>query len=220
MSFALRTFIAQRACLRAPSSARAASSRSARSILDDDSTPVDLSEDNDAVDGIRSPNPRRKPPLEQTPASWAAHRATLKQAFPDGWNPPRKLSREAMEGLRQLHRVDPETFTTPVLAERFRVSPEAVRRILKSRWAPPPERRAKLIKKEAEAKAQFLSLSALRERMEARQVLQSKMDMRAARRGDELEMDGEEAADAEEEEGGRRQMPVRGINARDRLTFE
>jgi hypothetical protein len=63
-------------------------------------------------------------------------------------------------------------------------------------------------------------LSALRERMEARLVLQSKMDMRAARRGDELEMDGEEAVDAEEEEAGRRQMPVRGINARDRLTFE
>ncbi|KAJ7765153.1 hypothetical protein B0H14DRAFT_2181951, partial [Mycena olivaceomarginata] len=85
----------------------------------------------------------------------------------------------AIEGLRQLHRVDPETFTMPVLAARFR--PEAVRRILKSRWAPPPERRAKLIKKEAEAKAQFLSLSALKERIEARQVLQSKMDMRAAR---------------------------------------
>ncbi|KAF7325314.1 Acylpeptide hydrolase [Mycena venus] len=163
--FALRSFVAQRVYLRASSSAHPAcrhASRSARSILDDDSTPVDLSEDNDAVDGIRTPNPRRKPSLEPTPAAWQAHRAALKEAFPDGWNPPRKLSREAMEGLRQLHRVNPETFTTSVLAERFRVSPEAVRRILKSRWAPPPERRAKLIKKEAEAKAQFLSLSALR----------------------------------------------------------
>ncbi|KAJ7869174.1 hypothetical protein B0H14DRAFT_2278213, partial [Mycena olivaceomarginata] len=94
-----------------------------------------------------------------------------------------QMEARAMEGLRQLHRVDPETFTTPVLAARFRVSPEAVRRILKSRWAPPPERRAKLIKKEAEAKAkaQFLSLNALKERMEARQVLDSKMDMRVAR---------------------------------------
>ncbi|KAJ6588755.1 hypothetical protein B0H19DRAFT_893515, partial [Mycena capillaripes] len=71
---------------------------------------------------------------------WTAHRAALKSAFPGGWDPPRKLSREAMDGLRQLHRVDPERFTTPVLAERFRVSPEAVRRILKSRWAPPADK--------------------------------------------------------------------------------
>ncbi|KAJ7044111.1 hypothetical protein C8F04DRAFT_909802, partial [Mycena alexandri] len=119
-----------------------------RSILDDDSTPVDLSEDNDAVDGIRSPSHRRKPPTEPTPATWQTHRASLKEAFPDGWNPPRKLSREAMDGLRQLHRVDPETFTTPVLAERFRISPEGVRRILKSRWTPPPQRRAELLKRE------------------------------------------------------------------------
>jgi hypothetical protein len=62
-----------------------------------------------------------------------------------------QVEARAIEGLRQLHRVDPETFTTPVLAARFRVSPEAGRRILKSRWAPPPERSAKLIKKEAEA---------------------------------------------------------------------
>ncbi|KAJ7927474.1 hypothetical protein B0H13DRAFT_1970536, partial [Mycena leptocephala] len=160
----------QRCCLRASTSTRAVrhSSRSARAILDDDSAPVDLSEDNDAVDGRRPATPRRAPSLQPTPAAWQTHRAALKSAFPGGWDPPRKLSREAMDGLRQLHRVDPERFTTPVLAERFRISPEAVRRILKSRWAPPPGKKAKLIKREVQAKAQFLSLSALRERMEAR----------------------------------------------------
>ncbi|KAJ7485459.1 hypothetical protein FB451DRAFT_984776, partial [Mycena latifolia] len=120
-----------------------------RAILDDDDTPVDLTEDSDAVDGRRPSPVRRAPSLEPTPAAWQAHRRALKDAFPAGWNPPRKLSRDAMDGLRQLHRVDPATFSTPVLAERFRVSPEAVRRILKSRWAPPPEVRTRLVKREA-----------------------------------------------------------------------
>ncbi|KAJ7931322.1 hypothetical protein B0H13DRAFT_863272 [Mycena leptocephala] len=157
-------------CLRASTSTRAArhSLRSARVILDGDSAPADLSEDNDAVDGRRPAASRRAPSLQPTSATWQTHRAALKSAFLGGWGPPRKLSREAMDGLRQLHRVDPERFTTPVLAERFRISPEAVRRILKSRWAPPPGKKAKLIKREVQAKAQFLSLSALRERMEAR----------------------------------------------------
>jgi len=41
-----------------------------------------------------------------------------------------------MDGIRELHRIDPEKFTTPFLADRFRVSPEAIRRILKSKWVP------------------------------------------------------------------------------------
>ncbi|KAF8190401.1 Neugrin-domain-containing protein [Mycena galopus ATCC 62051] len=218
MFFALRAFVGQRVCR--SSGILRYSTRSARSILDDDSTPVDLSEDNDAVNGVRARNSNKPSTPERTPAEWKAHRASLKEAFPAGWNPPRKLSREAMDGLRQLHRVDPETFTTPVLAERFRVSPEAVRRILKSQWTPPPERRTKMIKKATEAKAQFLSLSALKERMEARRVMESRMDMRAARRNDGLEFDNEEDAEPEEEGGGHRNWPMRGIHPRDKLTFE
>ncbi|KAF8320441.1 hypothetical protein DL93DRAFT_2045601, partial [Clavulina sp. PMI_390] len=65
-----------------------------------------------------------------------AHKAAMKRSFPAGWNPPKKLSREAMEGLRALHGHDPETFTTAALATRFKISPEAVRRILRSKWKP------------------------------------------------------------------------------------
>ncbi|KAJ4474190.1 hypothetical protein C8R41DRAFT_740844, partial [Lentinula lateritia] len=68
------------------------------------------------------------------------HREVIREEFPDGWNPPRKLSREAMEGLRQLYHLDKTKFTTPVLAEKFKISPEAVRRILKSRWEQPKEK--------------------------------------------------------------------------------
>ncbi|KAJ7512627.1 hypothetical protein B0H11DRAFT_1946587 [Mycena galericulata] len=192
-----------RALVLRPAAAARRLSRSARSILEDDSIPVDLSEDNDAVNGVRSP----ALPLTPTPPAWQAHRQSLRHSFPDGWNPPRKLSREAMDGLRQLHRVDPATFTTPVLAERFRISPEAVRRILKSRWEPPPQQRTKLLKREAQAKAQFRSLSSLRERMEARRVLESKSHLRAAKNAD---VDWDARGDA----------PARGVHPADRLTFE
>lgn len=76
----------------------------------------------------------------------------MKKSFPDGWNPPKKLSREAMDGLRTLHNHDPETFTTTALATRFKISPEAVRRILKSRWQPDGSRLAKIAEKEAQAR--------------------------------------------------------------------
>jgi hypothetical protein len=35
---------------------------------------------------------------------WAAHKNTLWKRFPYGWRPDRKVSPEAMEGIRTLHR--------------------------------------------------------------------------------------------------------------------
>jgi uncharacterized protein YnzC (UPF0291/DUF896 family) len=61
-----------------------------------------------------------------------------------------------MDGLRMLHAQNPDIFTTPLLANRFRISPEAVRRILKSKWEPTKEKRQKL---------------AVREKMETQQRL-------------------------------------------------
>lgn len=63
----------------------------------------------------------------------------MKEKFPDGWAPRRTVSREARGLLRLLHQSDPEQFTTSVLAERFRISPEAARRILKSKFELPEE---------------------------------------------------------------------------------
>ncbi|KZP15307.1 hypothetical protein FIBSPDRAFT_705925, partial [Athelia psychrophila] len=71
---------------------------------------------------------------------WRRHARVIKEAFPSGWQPPKKLSRDAMEGLRLLHKQNPDIFTTPVLAEKFRISPEGVRRVLKSKWEPSRER--------------------------------------------------------------------------------
>ncbi|KAK0192809.1 hypothetical protein F5146DRAFT_873895, partial [Armillaria mellea] len=127
-------------------------SPSHKSILDDDSpVKVDLTEDNDVVNRVRASTPpihRRKPSKVATPEEYARHRKTMKQRFPEGWNPPRKISREAMDGLRELHQFDPGKFCTTVLADKFKISPDAVRRILKGRWEPSRERRIEMRAKE------------------------------------------------------------------------
>ena len=79
----------------------------------------------------------------------------MKKRFPEGWAPPRKISRSAMDALRQLHQIDPEGMTTAVLAEKFKISPEAVRRILKSKWTPSQEKKEKLDMREKEMRARI-----------------------------------------------------------------
>ena len=80
----------------------------------------------------------------------------MEASFPDGWNPPRKLSREAMAGLRSLHATNPQLFSTPMLAEKFRISPEAVRRILKAKWVPRGEERARMARRERVRKEEWV----------------------------------------------------------------
>jgi len=68
---------------------------------------------------------------------WQTQKEALKDKFGDaGWNPRKKLSPDTMEGIRALHAENPDKYSTPMLAEHFKVSPEAVRRILKSKWRP------------------------------------------------------------------------------------
>jgi len=69
--------------------------------------------------------------------AWQAHKAALKEKLNgEAWNPRKKLSPDTMDGIRHLNSTQPEKFTTPVLAQHFKVSPEAIRRILKSKWQP------------------------------------------------------------------------------------
>jgi hypothetical protein len=143
----------------------------------EDGAKLDLSEDNEIVNGARPGTPpphERTPPESPTPYEHKAHRETLQKLFPAGWSPPKKLSRQAMDGLRQLHRFDPDMFTTPVLADKFKVSPEAVRRILKSKWEPTREKRIKLVEREREARGERIKLSRLKERREAKEVVELK----------------------------------------------
>jgi len=74
---------------------------------------------------------------------WQIQREALKGKFPEGWRPRKRLSPDALDGIRALHTQFPEQYTTEVLARNFEVSPEAIRRILKSKWTPSPEEETK-----------------------------------------------------------------------------
>lgn len=79
-----------------------------------------------------APNTDEQEPLN--PPEWYSHKKAMKKEFPAGWAPPKRISREAIDLLRLLQRSNPTTYTTPILAERFKISPESVRRILKSQF--------------------------------------------------------------------------------------
>ncbi|TWU74131.1 Required for respiratory growth protein 9 mitochondrial [Metarhizium rileyi] len=79
--------------------------------------------------------PDRKTARPKTP-DWKAQKAALKEKFPQGWLPRKRLSPDALVGIRALHAQFPETFTTSALADKFQVSPESIRRILRSNWTP------------------------------------------------------------------------------------
>ncbi|BGP48170.1 Required for respiratory growth protein 9 mitochondrial [Rhodotorula kratochvilovae] len=85
---------------------------------------------------------------------WKRHQQAMRDKFPTGWAPPKRLSREAMDLVRSLARSDPNLYSVPRLAERFKISPEAVRRILKSRFelAPEEQARREIRRKEARQK--------------------------------------------------------------------
>lgn len=70
---------------------------------------------------------------------WMLQKNRIKEKFPDGYKPMKRLSPDAMAGIRALNAQMPEKFTTYALSQEFEVSPEAIRRILKSKWRPSSE---------------------------------------------------------------------------------
>lgn len=74
---------------------------------------------------------------------WMVQKKALDKKFGgQSWEPPKRLSPDAMEGVRALHAQDPGRYSTETLAEQFKVSAEAVRRILKSKWRPTEDEQA------------------------------------------------------------------------------
>ena len=75
--------------------------------------------------------------LQRPREQWQVQKKALssKFGFP-GWQPRKRLSPDALDGIRSLHAQDPEKYSTPALADQFKISPEAIRRILKSKWRP------------------------------------------------------------------------------------
>lgn len=70
---------------------------------------------------------------------WAIQKEALKKKFPDGWQPRKRLSPDALAGIQALHQQFPEIYTTYALSEKFQMSPEAIRRILRAKWEPASE---------------------------------------------------------------------------------
>lgn len=65
---------------------------------------------------------------------WQLQKQALKEKFPDGWQPRKRLSPDALAGIRALNAQFPDVYTTKALADKFEVSPEGIRRVLKSKW--------------------------------------------------------------------------------------
>lgn len=69
--------------------------------------------------------------------SWKVHKYAVKKKLNgQQWDPLKKLSPDARQGVRELHAEDPKLWSTPNLAQHFEISPDAIRRILKSKWEP------------------------------------------------------------------------------------
>ena len=76
-------------------------------------------------------------------AQWQIQKKALEKKFgSEKWQPRKRLSPDALDGLRALHAQDAHKYSTQALAEQFKVSPEAVRRILKSKWRPRDDEQA------------------------------------------------------------------------------
>jgi len=96
----------------------------------------------------QAPGPRIIPPspaashqrIPSITKPWQMQKAALFKKFGSiGWSPRKRLSPDALEGIRALHAQHPSKCTTPIIANHFKISPEAVRRILKSKWRPSEE---------------------------------------------------------------------------------
>jgi len=69
---------------------------------------------------------------------WKIQKAALQKKFGRGWAPRKRLSLKAIDWMKELHSSVPE-LSTEKLSEIFKVSPEAIRRILKSKRTRSPE---------------------------------------------------------------------------------
>lgn len=94
--------------------------------------------------------PKGKEIAHNTQPEWQKRDLKHRQRY-GAWNPTRKLSRTQMEDLRSLRKQMPHMKTID-FANLFKVLPEAIRRILQSKWDPSPQDEAKLEERAQKAK--------------------------------------------------------------------
>ncbi|KAI9164244.1 Required for respiratory growth protein 9 mitochondrial [Blastocladiella emersonii ATCC 22665] len=72
--------------------------------------------------------------------------------MPDRWDPSKKLPRSAMDRIRFLHEQDPKTFSVAALSTSYRIGFESVKRILRSKFVPSPDRAREMDDRRADMK--------------------------------------------------------------------
>ncbi|KAE9988386.1 hypothetical protein EG328_011146 [Venturia inaequalis] len=71
---------------------------------------------------------------------WMVQKEAVKRKIGgEAWAPPKRLSPDTLEAIRTMHKSDPDKFSTPILAQQFKQSPEVIRRILRTKWQPNEE---------------------------------------------------------------------------------
>lgn len=97
--------------------------RRAKSIIDSISTTESVEKEKNWRTNVHLPE-------------WKRQKLALKEKFKgEQWSPKKKLSREQMESMRLLKKQFPN-ISASELGNQMKVSPEVVRRILKSKWQP------------------------------------------------------------------------------------
>jgi hypothetical protein len=90
--------------------------------------------------------PEEAPRPKQEP--WGVQKSALERKFGEtGWQPRKRLSPDTLEGIRALHVSNPTVYNIDMLREHFQISPEAIRRVLKSKWKPSAEEIEKRMKR-------------------------------------------------------------------------
>lgn len=82
------------------------------------------------------PKPQSKDWRPPERERWQIEKEAIKAKYPSGYAPQKRLSPDAITGIRALHAQMPEEYHTRKLAETFQVSPEAISRILRTNWTP------------------------------------------------------------------------------------
>ncbi|CAB4413719.1 unnamed protein product [Rhizophagus irregularis] len=68
---------------------------------------------------------------------WLRHRFAMKERIGfKYWKPHKKVNREVMDKIRWLHNQLPEEYNAEKLSKHFKISPESIRRIIKSKFIP------------------------------------------------------------------------------------
>lgn len=113
---------------------------------------------------------------------WKRQMYALREKFGnEKWQPRKKLSREAMEGIRVLKEHSPE-LNAGDFAKMFKVSPESIRRILKSSWTPSEDELGKIAdrwSRRGERVKSDIKVEARKERAEKLQEIQARQKEQA-----------------------------------------